>query len=80
MTVYDTIGFPFLCPYFSLHFFLLSDDFKPQSVDSRRPGNLRVAEDGAVNVSLPVGQVRSGGRGMGGVHPGVSLIRGILSL
>ena len=33
------------------------DDFKPQSVDSKRPGRLKITQEGAVNVSLPVGQV-----------------------
>ena len=39
--------------------FPLPDDFKPQSVDSTKPGQLKVTDD-EVNVSLPVqGQVGS---------------------
>ena len=38
-------------------FFPLPDDFKPQSVDSTKPGQLKVTDD-EVNVSLPIqGQV-----------------------
>ena len=37
--------------------FSAPDDFKPQSVDSTKPGQLKVTDD-EVNVSLPVqGQV-----------------------
>ena len=40
---------------------IAADDFKPQSVDSTKPGHLQVTDD-EVDVSLPVvGQVRFGG-------------------
>ncbi len=41
----------------------VADDFKPQSVDSKRPGRLKITGDGAVNVSLPVGQASLGTMG-----------------
>ena len=36
-----------------MYYFFSPDDFKPQSVDSTKPGHLKVTDD-EVNVSLPV--------------------------
>jgi hypothetical protein len=47
------------------HMCNVADDFKPQSVDPTRPGHLKITEEEAVHVSLPVGQVLKG-KGCGG--------------
>ena len=42
-----------LLSMYAMPLFFSLDDFKPQSVDSTKPGQLRVTDD-EVNVSLPV--------------------------